>query len=226
MSGLDAFVAIVSDPSVTEITFRTLRVSGLATFLALVVGVPAGAWVALRAFPGRRAVVALLYTGMGFPPVAVGLAVLMLLGRDGLLGGLGWLYTESAMVLAQWIIAVPVVAGLTYSAVAAVPSRYRTTALALGVSPFQADLVVLREARIGLWVAGMAAFGLVISEVGAVMMVGGNIAGETRVLTTAIIQEARLGRFGLALALAVVLVTLSFAVHYGLTLLHEEEKRR
>lgn len=226
MSGLDALVAVVSDPAVTEITLRSLRVSGLATILALVAGVPVGAWVALRAFPGRRAVVALLYTGMGFPPVAVGLAVLMLLWRDGPLGGLGWLYTESAMVLAQWIIAAPVAAGLTYSAVAAVPPRYRTTALALGVSPFRADLVVLREARIGLWVAGMAAFGSVISEVGAVMMVGGNIAGETRVLTTAIIQEARLGRFGIALALAVVLVTLSFAVHYGLTLLHEEEKRR
>ncbi len=225
MNGLDAVVTVISDPAVLAITLRSLQVSGLATLLALVVGVPIGAWVALRSFPGRRAVVALLYTGMGFPPVAVGLGVLLLVWRDGPLGGLGWLYTVNAMILAQWIIAAPVAAGLTYSAVAAVPSRFRTTALALGASPLAADLAVLREARIGLWVAGMAAFGSVISEVGAVMMVGGNIAGETRVLTTAIIQEARLGRFGIALALAVVLVGISFLVHYALTVLHEEEKR-
>lgn len=226
MNGLDAIAAVLADPAILEITLRSLKVSGLATLLALVVGVPLGSWVALRDLPGRRALVALLYTGMGFPPVAVGLAVMLLVWRSGPLGGLGWLYTEQAMIFAQWIIAAPVAAGLTYSAVAAVPPRFRLTALALGASPFAADCAVLREARIGLWVAGMAAFGSVISEVGAVLMVGGNIAGETRVLTTAIIQEARLGRFGIALALAVILVVLSFVVHYALTLLHEEEKGR
>lgn len=226
MIGADSLAAVFSNPEIIEVILRSLTVSGVATLLALAVGVPTGAWIALRSFPGRRAVVALLYTGMGFPPVAVGLIVMLFLWRSGPLGELGWLYTRQAMVLAQWIIAAPVAAGLTYSAVAAVPTRIRRSAIALGATSFHADLMVLREAHIGLWVAGMAAFGSVISEVGAVMMVGGNIAGETRVMTTAIMQEARLGRFGVAIVLSLALVLISFIVNYAITLLHEEERRR
>ncbi|MEK8022245.1 MAG: ABC transporter permease [Candidatus Hydrogenedentota bacterium] len=208
------------DPQLIETVLRSLFVSGSATLLSLLVGVPFGAWLAIRDFRGKRIVVALLYTAMGFPTVAVGLLVMMLLWRSSPLGGLHWLYTVKAMILSQVIIASPVAAGLVHAAVDAVPKRIRLTALGLGVSRRMADYAVLREARIGLLVAAMAAFGSVISEVGSVMMVGGNIAGETRVMTTAIVQEARMGRFDTAVALSVILIGVSFLIHLGLTLLN------
>lgn len=192
----------------------SLYVSGVALALAAVAGVPLGALLALRPFAGRRLVELLIYTGMGLPPVVVGLAVYLALSRSGLLGGLGWLFTPAAMITAQVVIALPLVIGLTASAVEAVDPALRLQVRALGASPRQVLAAVLLEARAGVLAALVAAFGGVISEVGAVMLVGGNIEGETRVLTTAIVLEMRKGNFGLALALGGVLLLLATAANF------------
>jgi tungstate transport system permease protein len=146
---------------------------------------------------------------MGLPPVVVGLVVYLLLSRSGPLGPLGWLFTPAAMIVAQAIIAFPLVTGLTMSAVAGVDQAARLQVIALGASPHQAGWTVLSEARIGVTAAIVAAFGGIISEVGAVMLVGGNIEGQTRVLTTAIVLYTRQGDFALAMALGVVLIALA-----------------
>jgi len=192
----------------------SLYVSGVALALAAVAGIPLGAALALRPFAGRRLVELLIYTGMGLPPVVVGLAVYLVLSRSGVLGGLGWLFTPAAMITAQVVIALPLVIGLTAAAVEAVDPALRLQVRALGASPRQVLWAVLLEARAGVLAALVAAFGSVISEVGAVMLVGGNIEGETRVLTTAIVLETRKGNFGLALALGGVLLLLATAANF------------
>jgi tungstate transport system permease protein len=181
--------------------------------LAAIVGVPAGAALGLARFPGRRLVTLVLYTGMGLPPVVVGLFVYMVLSRSGPLGELGWLFTPSAMIAAQTIIAFPLVAALTMSAVDGVDRELRLQILALGATRWQLAWTVLREARIGVTAAIVAAFGGIISEVGAVMLVGGNVEGQTRVLTTAIMLYARQGDFALAMALGLVLIGLALAAN-------------
>jgi len=191
------------------IVLLSLYVSGVALGLATLVGVPAGAALALRRFPGRRLIELLIYTGMGLPPVVVGLAVYLLLSRAGPLGDLGWLFTPPAMITAQTIIGLPVVTGLTLTAVEGVDPALRLQVRALGATPAQVMWAVLREARAGVLAAVIAAFGAVISEVGAVMLVGGDIEGQTRVLTTAIVLETRQGNFALALALGGVLLGLA-----------------
>jgi tungstate transport system permease protein len=201
---------------VWAIVWLTLRVTGAALLLAALPGVPLGAWLGLARFRGRRAVAALVYTGMGLPPVVVGLAVYLLLSRSGPLGSLGWLFTPTAMVLAQAVIALPVVAGITLSAVSAVPPEVLTQVRALGASRWQARRAVLREARAGVAVALAAAFGRAVAEVGAALMVGGNVQGHTRVLTTAIVLETGKGEFALALALAGWLLALALAVNVAL----------
>jgi tungstate transport system permease protein len=200
---------------VWAIVWLTLRVTGAALLLAALAGVPLGAWLGLARFHGRGAVTALVYTGMGLPPVVVGLAVYLLLSRSGPLGFLGWLFTPTAMVLAQAVIALPVVAGLTLAAVSAVPPEVLTQVRALGASRWQARLAVLREARAGVGAALAAAFGRAVAEVGAALMVGGNVQGHTRVLTTAIVLETGKGAFALALALAGWLLALALAVNVG-----------
>ena len=207
-------------PEVWAIAWLTLRVTGTALLLAALPGVPLGAWLGLARFPGRRAVTALLYTGMGLPPVVVGLAVYLLLSRSGPLGGLGWLFTPPAMVLAQAVIAFPLVAGVTMTAVAAVPPELLLQVRSLGAGPWQARAAVLREARAGVLVALAAAFGRGIAEVGAALLVGGNIQGHTRVLTTAIVLETGKGEFALALALAGWLLALALAVNAAVLALH------
>ncbi len=187
-------------------------------------GVPLGAALGLRRFVGRRLLVVAMYTGMGLPPVVVGLAVYLLLSRSGPLGQLGWraipeLFTPGAMVLAQWAIALPLVAGFTMAAVMGVDPQLRQQVRALGATPWQTTLAVLMEARTGVIVSIVAGFGSIISEVGAVMLVGGNIEGRTRVLTTAIVLETRKGNFELALALGLVLLLLSFLANAALLLL-------
>jgi tungstate transport system permease protein len=203
----------ILDPELGAVTWLSPRVSALAVLLAALAGVPLGAWLGLARFRGRRLLVALLYTGMALPPVVVGLAVYLLLSRSGPLGALGWLFTPQAMVLAQAVIALPIVAGLTLSAVAAVPGELPPQLRALGASPWQVRRAVLREARAGVLVALAAGFGRSISEVGAALLVGGNIAGQTRVLTTAIVLETGKGQFAVALALAGWLVMLALAVN-------------
>ena len=199
--------------SLGPIVLLSLYVSGAALAISAVIGVPAGARLALYPLPGQRAVDLLIYTGMGLPPVVVGLAVYLLLSRSGPLGGLGWLFTPAAMITAQTIIALPLVVGLTQSAVEGVDPALRLQVRALGATSAQLMWAVLREARAGVLAAVLAAFGSVISEVGAVMLVGGNIEGQTRVLTTAIVLETRQGNFALALALGGVLLALALAAN-------------
>jgi tungstate transport system permease protein len=201
------------DPTVRSIILLSLYVSGMALVITVVVGVPIGALLGLRRVFLRGLITALLYTGMGLPPVVVGLAVYLLLSRSGPMGSLQWLFTPRAMIFAQSIIAFPLVAGLTMAAVRSVDPDLRMQARALGATSIQEAWTVLREARLGVVAAIVAAFGAVISEVGAVMLVGGNIAGKTRVLTTAIMLETRQGEFELAMALGVILLGLSFAAN-------------
>jgi len=190
-------------------------VSGIALLFSTVIGIPLGAVLGLSRFIGRRLVVALLYTGMGFPPVVVGLFVYLLLSRSGPLGQLNWpvvpsLFTPGAMIVAQCIISFPLVAGFTMAAVMGVDPQLRQQVQALGATRWQTTLTVLMEARVGVVVSVIAGFGSIISEVGAVMLVGGNIEHRTRVLTTAIVLETRQGTFDLAIALGVILLVLSF----------------
>jgi tungstate transport system permease protein len=210
------------DAALWEIILLSAKVSGIALLISAALGIPLGAFLGLVHFSGRRFVQALVYTGMGLPPVVVGLAVYLLLSRRGVLGPLNlpWvpqLFTVPAMILAQVIIATPMVIGYTMSAVAEVSPDLRLQIFSLGATPFQVTLAVLREARLGVIVAMVGGFGSIISEVGAVMMVGGNIQGSTRVLTTAIVLKTGEGDFGLAIGLGLVLLTLSFLINFGVT---------
>ena len=214
------------DPDLLEIARLSLAVSTIATLLSLLVGVPIGAWIGLKRFPGRNLVVSLVNTGMGLPPVVVGLFVTIVLWRSGPLGFLEMLYTPAAIVLAQWIIALPVVVGLTIAAVQHVDPRLPLQLIGLGASRVQLLFLLLREARLPLLAAVMAGFGAVISEVGASLMVGGNILHHTRVLTTATVLETAKGNFEIAIALGLILLGLSFAVNLVLTLLQQRSPHR
>lgn len=205
------------DAGVLQITWLSLQISGGATLLSLLAGIPAGMALALARFPGRALCVALVNTGMGLPPVVVGLFVSIFLWRSGPLGFLELLYTPTAIVIAQLIIAAPIVMGLTIAAMQQLNPKLRLQLLALGASRWQLLWLLMREARLPLLAAVMAGFGGVISEVGASMMVGGNIRGQTRVLTTATVLETGKGNFDLAIALGVILLVLAFAVNYLLT---------
>jgi len=195
------------------ITGLTLRVIGLALLISALIGVPLGAALGLRRFLGRRLLTTLIYTGMGLPPVVVGLGVYMLFSRSGPLGGLGWLFTPAAMVVAQVIIASPLVIGLTMAAIESLDPELRMQIRSLGATPAQEVRGLLLEARLGVMAALVAGFGGIISEVGAAMLVGGNIEGKTRVLSTAIVLETRQGHFGLGLALGGLLLVLAFGVN-------------
>jgi tungstate transport system permease protein len=209
------------DPALLEIVLLSLRVSSTALLFSTLIGIPLGAILGLRRFIGRRLVVALLYTGMGFPPVVVGLFVYLLLSRSGPLGQLNSplipaLFTPAAMVTAQCIISFPLVAGFTMAAVMSVDPQLRQQVQALGATSWQSVWAVLTEARVGVVVSIIAGFGSIISEVGAVMLVGGNIEHHTRVLTTAIVLEARKGNFDLAMAIGIVLLALSFVTNLAI----------
>jgi tungstate transport system permease protein len=209
-------LVLTGNAELVEIVWLSLRVSGIALVISTLLGVPLGVLLGLRRVPGHGLVTATLYTGMGLPPVVVGLFVYLMLSRSGPLGPLGWLFTPKAMVVAQSIIAFPLVAGLTMAAVRSVDPALRIQVRALGATPLQEAAAVLQEARIGLIAAIVAAFGGIISEVGAVMLVGGNIEGKTRVLTTAIVLNTRQGEFALAIALGIILLAIAFATNVGL----------
>lgn len=211
----------VGDPAIVQITLLTLKVSGLATLVSLLLGIPAGAVLALARFPGRHVVLSLVNTGMGLPPVVVGLWVSIFLWRYGPLGFLNLLYTPTALVIAQAVIASPIVMGLTAAAIQQVRPRIRLQILALGASRLQFLWLLLREARLSLLAAVMAGFGGVVSEVGASMMVGGNVVGQTRVLTTATVLEVARGHFDVAIALSVILMLLAFSVTAVLTVVQQ-----
>jgi len=205
-----------ADPGLMEIIWLSLQVSGVALGISTVIGVPIGAALGLSRLRARGFITALLYTGMGLPPVVVGLFVYLMLSRSGPAGMLGWLFSPNAMITAQVIISFPLTAGLTMAAVQGVDPALRLQVRSLGATGWQETWAVLREARIGVVAAIVAAFGAVISEVGAVMLVGGNIEGKTRVLTTAIVLNTRTGEFALALALGMVLLALAFIANVAM----------
>jgi tungstate transport system permease protein len=212
---------VAGDREIAGVLWLSLQVSGTATFIALLLGIPAGAVLALTRFPGRTLVVSVVNTGMGLPPVVVGLFVTILLWRSGPLGDWEILYTPAAIVLAQAVIAAPIVTGITLAAVQNVPAKFRLQLYALGASRPQMLWVVLREARLPMLAAIMAGFGGVISEIGASMMVGGNIKGQTRTLTTAMVLETGKGNFEVAIALSVLLMMLVFGINWALTAIQQ-----
>ena len=208
---------IRGDKAVWEITLRSLGVSGLATLLSLALGAPVGVLLALRRFPGRTVLLSFVNTGMGLPPVMVGLVTVILLWRTGPLGNLRLLYTWKAIVIAQCVLSLPVIAGFVAAAVQALDPRLRLQLLGLGASRLQVFWLLVCESRVLLLAAIMAGFGAAVSEVGASMQVGGNIQGRTRILTTAIVLESGRGNFDLALALGLILLLLTFSVTLLLT---------
>jgi tungstate transport system permease protein len=218
------WLLIELDQEVLGITWLSLQVAGTSTGLALLLGIPLGTLIALTRFPGRDVVISLVNTGMGLPPVVVGLFVSIWLWRSGPLGGLELLYTPTAIVIAQLVIAAPIVTGLTLAAVQQIPPRFRLQLVALGASRGQLLWLLLLEARLPMLAAVMAGFGGVISEIGASMMVGGNIRGQTRVLTTATVMETAKGSFDVAIALSLILLGVTFLVNYILTALQQRRR--
>jgi tungstate transport system permease protein len=213
------------DPDVINITLRTLQVTGIATLLSVLIGIPIGTVLALTRFPGRGLLVSIVNFGMGLPPVVVGLATWICLTRYGPLGVFDLLYTPTAMVIAQAVIASPIVAGFSLAAIQAVNPKMRLQLLAFGTTRMQYLLLLIWEARLGILAAIIAGFGGVISEVGASMMVGGNIRGYTRVLTTATVLEVSKGKFELATALSIILLLVTFCIMALLSHLQQGGKR-
>ena len=203
------------DPALLAVVGMTLRVTGGALLMATLIGLPLGAAIGLRdKIPASGCLMPIIYTGMGLPPVVVGLFVYLMLSNQGPLGSLDWLFTPRAMIVAQTIIALPLIIGLTLTALRSLDPGLKLQVRSLGATPAQLAWTLLLEARLGVLAAIIAAFGGIISEVGAVMLVGGNIEGQTRVLTTAIVLETRRGNFALALALGIILLALAFAANY------------
>jgi len=213
------------DVYVREVVLRSLAISGSALLIATLIGLPLGTLVALSRFRFRSPVVALMNTGFALPPVVVGLAVYLALSRSGPLGSLELLYSPTAVILAQVVLAGPYIAAVTLGAVESVPDDVRLQARGIGASRWQALLLHLREVRGSLVAAVAAGFGAILSEVGAVMIVGGNILGETRVMTTSIVLATRQGHFAVAIALGIVLLFLAFAVNLLLVLLRPRSVR-
>lgn len=214
------------DPEVLGITWLSLKVSGIATIISVGIGISTGMIVALTRFPGKKFVVSVVNTGMGLPPVVVGLFVTVFLWRNGPFGALDILYTPTAIIIAQAVIATPIVMGISIAALQNLPSKLRLQILSLGATRLQMVLLLIREARLPLMAAVMAGFGGVISEVGASIMVGGNIKGYTRVLTTATVMETGKGEFAVAFALSIILLLLVFIVNYLFTLIQQRERPR
>jgi tungstate transport system permease protein len=209
------------DAELYGIIARTLLISGLATLAAMLVGIPIGYTLARGRFPGRTLLLGMVNTGMGMPPVVVGLVVWLLLTRSGPFGDLELIYTRQAMIIAQFVIATPLVVGFTAASIQALPAQLPDLLTSLGAGRIQALWILSREARLGLLAAVMAGFGAIVSEVGASMTVGGNLRGSTRVLTTAIVTETSRGDLPLALALGCLLLGLAFAVNLLLTLVQQ-----
>lgn len=213
-------------PEIFEITLLSLQVSTIATLISLLIGLPFGTWLAIGDFRGRTFILSIVNTGMALPPVVVGLVVAMTLWRSGPLGDFKLIYTPWAIIIAQTVISAPVVTGLTAAALAALDPRLQQQLLGLGASRLQMVWMLWREAKLPLLAALMAGFGSVISEVGASMMVGGNIRGQTRVLTTAIVLETSKGEFERALALSALLLIITYLINLGLTWVQQKGQKR
>jgi len=217
---VDAFGLVVNgSEEVWQVIWLSIQVSGTAVIIATLVGVPIGYFLGMSRFGGKVALMVLLNTAMGFPPVVVGLFVFMAFSRVGPLGYLNLLFTPQAMIIAQVILATPLVAGVTAASIASVARDLRVQVRALGASGIQEGFAVLKEARRGVMASIVAGFGAVISEVGAVSIVGGNIDNYTHVMTTAIVRYVNAGDFGLAMAWAMVLIGIALVVNVMLTTL-------
>ena len=204
------------DRELFGIIVLSLKVSGTAILAATLAGLPFSALLGFKKFPLRGFVISMLNTLMGLPPVVVGLFLYLLLSRSGPLGFLSLLYTTAAMIIAQTILAFPIVTSLSHSAIVSVAPIIRQASITLGATPFQASLNIVKEARYGIITAAMAGFGRVMAEVGAILIVGGNIAGFTRVMTTTIALETDKGNFELALALGIILLLISLLIYSAL----------
>ena len=216
------FLIFDLDAELLSIIFLSLKVSGLALIIATVTGLLVGAHVGFRQFPLKGLIVSILNTFMGLPPVVVGLFLYLILSRSGPLGFMGLLYTPSAMVTAQSILAFPIVASLCHSAIVSVDPIIKQSSETLGATPFEVTIAIMKEARYGIMSGVIAAFGRVMAEVGAILIVGGNIAGYTRVMTTTIALETDKGNFELALALGIILLTISSVINLGLHLIQKK----
>ncbi len=224
---IKAFELIINfDPEVLGITWLSLKISGTATLISLFIGVSIGTAVALNNFFGKRFVISLINTGMGLPPVVVGLFVTMMIWRSGPFGFLEILYTPYAMIIAQAIIATPIVMGISLASIQNLPPNLRLQILSLGASRLQMVWILIKEAKLPLLAAVMAGFGGVISEVGASIMVGGNIKGYSRVLTTATVMETGKGNFDIAIALGIILLILAFIINALLTQIQQRQHSR
>lgn len=212
---------VTGDPKLREIALRTLFVSGTATFFAMLVGVPLGYAVARARFRGRTLLIGVVNTGMGMPPIVVGLVVWMLLVRSGPFGQFELVYTKRAMIIAQFVIALPLVIGFTSAAIQALPRELPDLLSILGAGRVRRIWLIAREAQLGILAAVIAAFGAVASEVGASLTVGGNLDGQTRVLTTAITLETNRGQNANAIAYGIILLAIAFAVTLLLTWLQQ-----
>lgn len=219
----EAFVLIFNlDRELIDIICLSLKVSGSALFIATVIGLPLGAVIGLKQFPLKGLITSLMNTFMGLPPVVVGLFVYIMLSRSGPLGFMGLLYTPSAMIIAQTILAFPIIVSLCQSAIVSVDPVIKQASMTLGATPFQTIITIIKEARYGIMAGVIAAFGRVMAEVGAILIVGGNIAGYTRVMTTAIALETDKGNFELALALGIILLTISLLINAVLYFIQKE----
>jgi tungstate transport system permease protein len=201
------------DAELLDIIFLSLKVSGVALIIATILGLPLGTVIGLKRFLGRGFVISVLNTFMGLPPVVVGLFVYLILSRSGPLGFMGLLYSPFAMIIAQTILAFPIVAALSSAVVIKVDPIIKHASLTLGATTFQESLTIMKEARYGIMSAVIAGLGRVMAEVGAILIVGGNIARYTRVMTTTIALETDKGNFELALALGIILLMLSFTIN-------------
>ncbi len=207
---IDLIVSL--DPQVVEITWRSLRVSAASTILAALVCIPIGGLISFRSFRGKRFLLNMIQTLYSMPTVCVGLFVYLMISRSGPLGGLGWAFTPTAMVIGQAILITPIMTGMTVSALSGVDKTIKDTTLSLGASEVQAIWAIIKEARFAMGAGLILGFGRAISEVGVAMIVGGNIAGYTRVLTTAIALEAGKGNFDMALALGIILLCVALII--------------
>jgi len=223
---MEAFRLVISgDNEILQVVMLTFAVSGTATAISVVFGVPLGLWLALKEFHGKQVCSCLLNFGMGLPPVVVGLVVSLFLWRYGPLGDFNLMYTPIAMIIAQAIIAIPIVGGLSFAAILSINPKLRWQLISMGATSWQACWLIIREARLGLMAAVIAGFGRIISEVGASMMVGGNIKGQTRVLTTATVMEVGKGNYDMAIAVSFILLITAYSIVILLTYLQHSGKR-
>ncbi len=222
-----AFILIFTgNKEIFEILFLTIRVSGTAVIVSMLLGIPLGFIVGLNKFRGKRILTAFINTGMGLPPVAAGLFVALLFWRSGPFGFMGMMYTPTIMIIAQVVVASPIIAGITLAAVGQINPKLKLQAISLGAGRIQMSWLIFKEAKLPALSAIMAGFGGILSEVGAVMIVGGNIKGSTRVLTTAAVRMVSMGEFGTAIALVIILLILVFAINFILTSIQQKEKEK